>query len=426
MQSLEELLDVSKQRVASRKDIKALRTKAAAEQRAKLTVGEQRVKLPKKKPEQIEKDKNNLRISRVDFRISADESAFSILNTNPANNRTHTSEGSGERNVRLGEMSFEEETNGDARNCKILNELQQKMGNKLCEISSHFEGCSRSAVKNRWCLINRNIYISQTSLRSEFCTPTLSEPVELKISAENSALGIGGLSLMDDFAHGDLQLNTSVSALSAPQFFADERLACNFHRQHQYHKERDPFRMEPFDWSAVLLELGPGHVPIYKFENNTRSVIWPKVETTILTIDNIGFGLLWTILSEEFGWRHFPGSGGCVNDSFKSPVSDVEHFCEFYGNAIDLRLHVKIHGLYGNNNVLMTTSFCFALVNKEGHEMTTLTICKTPLLMPTMTSDESVQFEPIYLSSVCEDEYICFCCDGLMRIGDGSNEKTYC
>jgi hypothetical protein len=302
-----------------------------------------------------------------------------------------------------------------------LIELQQKWGNKWNKISSYFKGCSRTTVQNRWYFISRDRTKSQQSNSNlQFKTPPISTILQLTVAEYNIS------ELQEDERSSE---NVAISL--SDEFYAQKdtqlvRHAVNFHRQHQNHKERDPFRLEPFDWSAVLLELGPGRVPIYKFENNKRSVIWPKVETTALTIDNIGFGLLWTILSEEFGWRHFPGSGGCVNDSFKSPVSDVEHSCEFYGNAIDLRLHVKVHGLYGNNNVLMTTSFCFALVNKEGHEMTTLTICKTPLIPIIMTSDESVRIETIYLSCVCEDEYVCFCCDGLMRIGDGSNEKTYC
>ncbi len=108
MLSLAEHLNVSKQRVTSRKEIKALRTKAAAEQR---------VKLAKKTPEQLEKDINNQRLSRVDFRISADESAYSVLNTNIAKNNTHTEKS--ERNIRMGGISFEEKINRDARNYEV-------------------------------------------------------------------------------------------------------------------------------------------------------------------------------------------------------------------------------------------------------------------------------------------------------------------
>jgi hypothetical protein len=265
-------------------------------------------------------------------------------------------------------------------------------------------------------------------LHSEFCTPKLSEllPIELKKFAENSALGIG-LSLMDDFAHGDLQLNTSVSVLSGPKSFADKRLAFNFHRQNQFYKNRDPFIIPPLDWSSVTLELGPGHVPIYKFEHNTRGVIWPKTESTTLTIDNIGFGLLWNVLSEEFGWTRVPGFG-CANDLFKSPhfsaSSENDLGSMFYGNGNDLRHYVKLHGLLGNHDKLeeKETLFCLALaVDNEGNRKTTLTIYETSLYQKTIEKKQKA-----FVSNECSFGYGCFCLDGPCRTGDGSSELLKC
>jgi hypothetical protein len=104
MLSLKQHLDGAKQRVASRKDIKALRNKAAAEQRA----------IRKKKPEDIKRATNDRRIERVHARISENENSFSILNT-----EVDESNICNDTDDNNNKSSFEEKINRDAANYEV-------------------------------------------------------------------------------------------------------------------------------------------------------------------------------------------------------------------------------------------------------------------------------------------------------------------
>jgi hypothetical protein len=294
-----------------------------------------------------------------------------------------------------------------------LNELQQKMGNKWNQISSCFEGCSQMIVKNRWYLINRCKLTPPPSL--EFSTPKISE----LHSSHN-----------DDIINSPVGSPIVISCLAdefdSQQYIpslANIRSAFNFHRQDQYYKNRDPFIIPPSNWSPVLLRLGPEYIPIYKFDNSKRSVIWPKQTTTILTVDNIGFGLLWSILSEEFGWTHIPGKG-CVNDLFRSPVQITQNNAHTYNfpgsSADDLRRHVKLYGLSGSNTLLTTTLFGFALSDYEGYKVTTLTISETLLNFV-----EEFKANTFVYSNECSHGYNCFCCGDPTRVSDGSSQTFF-
>jgi outer membrane biosynthesis protein TonB len=132
--SLEEHLNVSKERVASRKEIKALRNKAAAEERAKLPKLPKQPKEPKepkepkvpkvpkvpkepkepkepkikKKPEQMERYSADRRVERAHSRIAADENSYSVLNRTVVG-KVLTNKAS----------SFEEKINRDAVNYEV-------------------------------------------------------------------------------------------------------------------------------------------------------------------------------------------------------------------------------------------------------------------------------------------------------------------
>jgi hypothetical protein len=115
MLSLEEQLSASKERVASRKEIKILRTQAAAEQRAKnKPVGPSKLKEPKapkapkiymKPPEQILRYNDDRRTDRAHSRIVNDENSYSLLNTSLDKASISTDQNS---------STFEEKINRDA------------------------------------------------------------------------------------------------------------------------------------------------------------------------------------------------------------------------------------------------------------------------------------------------------------------------
>jgi hypothetical protein len=112
----------SKQRVESRKNIKALRNKAAAEERAKnqkvLNIPKEKVpNIPKEPrvriscPVQQQKKISEQRLSRVDNRVSEDESAYSSSNRNIAEISLAVPKN----------LSFEEKINRDAVNYEVRN-----------------------------------------------------------------------------------------------------------------------------------------------------------------------------------------------------------------------------------------------------------------------------------------------------------------
>jgi hypothetical protein len=309
---------------------------------------------------------------------------------------------------------------------KKLNELQQQMGSKWNLISCFFDGCSQRTVKNRWYLINR-CKTNSVPKSLNFISPISSEQRSLH-NDEIIVLAVDSPTGIESFPESEIDTQKvmqrdKLSALLTTSSLVNIRSAYNFHRQDQCYKHRDPFIIPPSNWAPVILRLGPEYIPIFKFCNNERIFIWPTQTTTILTVDNIGFGLLWSILSEEFGWTHIHGKG-CVNDLFKSPIQITQnnaHKYNFSGSAHDLRRHVKLYGLSGSHTLLMTTLFGFALSDDvEGYKWTTLTIFETPLkqVLPTNT---------FVYNNECSVGFNCFCCGDPSRIGDGAtNEIDSC